>query len=651
MIIGTAGHIDHGKSTLVKALTGVDPDRLAEEQARGITLDLGYAYTELEGARVGFVDVPGHERLVRNMLAGATGIDHVLLVVAADDGPMPQTREHLAIVELLGLADATVAITKADRVEATRVEQVCDEVRALLAPGPLAAAPLFPVAAAVGADGPGMAALRRHLARVAQRQSARRADGLFRLAVDRAFTLSGAGLVVTGTVHSGVVEVGDELIVGPAGVPARVRRIHALNVPAERGRAGERCSLALATTLQKDDLRRGCWLLSPALYRPTQRIDVELRLLASEARALRHWTPVHCHLGADDIPAHVAILNDDERLEPGASSHAQLVLDRATDAVHGDLLILRDQSAQRTIAGGRVLDIDPPLRRRRSAERLAMLAALSRPDAGQRFAEILRLGAQGASRDALIAAWNLSEPQLDALAQQAGARRVAVQGHEHLFDPQWWQARKSLLVQALADFHAQHQDEAGIDRDRLRRIAVPAIQRAVYLALIAEMLAEGDLVASGPWLALPSHRVQLSPREELFREQVLPRIEQARFDPPWMRDLARAVELDERSARMYLRRLARAGLLAEVVPDLFFGRSALEALAAIACQQAAEDGVIETSAYRDRVALGRKRAIQILEYFDRVGLTRRVGDRRFIRPDSSLAAAAEAAGGNEKSIA
>lgn len=649
MIIGTAGHIDHGKSTLVKALSGVDPDRLAEEQARGITLDLGYAYADLEGARIGFVDVPGHERLVRNMLAGATGIDHVLLVVAADDGPMPQTREHLAIVELLGLTQATVAITKIDRVEPARVEQVCDEVRALLASGPLAGAPLFPVAAAAGADGPGMAALSHHLAEVARGESTRRSDGLFRLAVDRAFTLPGAGLIVTGTAHSGVVAVGDELVVGPAGVPARVRRIHALNAPAERGHAGQRCSLGLATALQKDDLRRGCWLMSPALYRPTQRIDVELRLLASEARALRHWTPVHCHLGADDIPAHVAILNDDERLEPGAQGHAQIVLDRPTHAVHGDRLILRDQSAQRTIAGGRVLDIDPPVRRRRSAERLAMLDALALPDTERRFAGLLRLGAQGATRDALIAAWNPGEAQLDALVQRAGARRVAVKDHEHLFDPQWWQARKATLLQALADFHAEHQDEAGIDRDRLRRIAVPALERAVYLALIAEMLADGELIASGPWLALPSHRVQLSPREELFRQKVLPQIEQARFDPPWMRDIARAMKIDERSARMYLRRLARAGFVAEVVPDLFFARPALESLAAVACRQAADDGVIETSAYRDRVGLGRKRAIQILEYFDRVGLTRRVGDRRFIRPDSSLAAAA--GGAKETSIA
>jgi selenocysteine-specific elongation factor len=387
MIIGTAGHIDHGKTALVRALTGIDADRLPEEKARGITIDIGFAYRPVEGGEtLGFVDVPGHERFVHNMLAGAVGIDFVLFVVAADDGPMPQTREHLQILDLLGLTGGIVALTKADLVTPERVGDVAQQMRTLLAPTGLASAEILPVSSVTSA---GVAALEARLLSAAASLPPRPAAGYFRLAVDRSFTLAGAGTVVTGTVFAGQLAVGDHLLLSPSGLEARVRGIHAQNQAAERGRAGQRCAINLAgAQIDKDKIQRGDWLLAPPLHAPTDRFDARLRLLASETRPLRHWTPVHLHLGAAHVPARVALL-DAEMLTPGEEALAQIVPDRPIGALHGDRLILRDQSAQRTIGGGTVLDPWPPARGRRKPARLAALRALEQPNAASALAVLL----------------------------------------------------------------------------------------------------------------------------------------------------------------------------------------------------------------------------------------------------------------------
>ena len=353
MIVGTAGHIDHGKTSLVKALTGVDADRLKEEKARGITIDLGYAYQPMPGGEVlGFIDVPGHEKFIHNMLAGATGIDHVLLVIAADDGPMPQTLEHLEILDQLGLVQGAVVLSKIDRVDAVRRDAAMAEVRHLLAGRAQAAFPILPVSSV---SGDGLAALRAHLQaaaearRLTERQHAADASP-FRLAIDRSFTLGGIGTVVTGTVFDGRVSVGDRLMVSPLGLEVRVRSLHAQDRPATCGWRGQRCALNLvAPQLDPRQIERGQWLLSAALHAPTQRIDARLKLLHSEAHALRHWTPVHLHLGTAHVNGRVALLQDGV-LQPGHEALVQLVLDEPVGALHGDRFILRDQSARRTLA-------------------------------------------------------------------------------------------------------------------------------------------------------------------------------------------------------------------------------------------------------------------------------------------------------------
>jgi selenocysteine-specific elongation factor len=365
MIVGTAGHIDHGKTSLIRKLTGVDTDRLKEEKARGISIDLGFAYWPRPGGEiVGFVDVPGHEGLVHNMLAGATGIDFVVLVVAADDGVMPQTREHLAIMDLLGLTRGLVALNKCDLAGPEQRAASTAGIRSLLAGTNLEGAPIIPVSAVTGE---GLPELTAHLDRAATLATARQKEGLFRLAIDRSFTLAGLGTAVTGTVLSGSVRLEDRVVVSPAGLEARIRSIRAQNEPVERGEAGQRCALVLSGPhISKEAVRRGDVALDPALHLPTARIDASLRVLPSERKPVGQWFPVKVHHAAAEVPGRVVVLRD-KPVEPGETEYVQLVLERPLAAAVGDRFVIRDTSSSRTVGGGVLIDLRAPERRRRTA--------------------------------------------------------------------------------------------------------------------------------------------------------------------------------------------------------------------------------------------------------------------------------------------
>ena len=632
MIVGTAGHIDHGKTALLQALTGQQGDRRREERERGITIDLGYVYADLgEGSLTGFIDVPGHERFVHNMLAGASGIDCVLLVVAADDGVMPQTREHLAIVELLGIRRALVALTKIDRVEQERIAEVEQQIEDLLATGPLAGAPIFPVSSIRGA---GIDALRTALIDEAARTAARGDSGHFRLAIDRTFSVTGAGVVVTGTAFAGRVRIGDELLLGPTGKRVRVRGLHAQNREAGEAHAGQRVALNLAgERLAIEQIHRGDWLLHPLLHAPTQRIDIDFQLLPGEAHELKHWTSVHVHLGAQDVTARVALL-EDASLAPGERAFAQLLLNAPSHAVHGDHIVLRDQSAQRTLGGGRVLDPYAPPRNRRRAARLEQLRAHAQPSLEQALPPLLASATNGIDPQNLERQFN--RPR-EGWQLPHGVLEISTRLGPRLFDRARWSELEVTLLGALQRFHEEQPDELGPDRDRLRRYALPQLERPVFIALLEQALAAGSIETSGPWLHRPDHRVRLSDTEEGLKERLWPLLEAGQFDPPWVRDLARDLGVDETQMRNLLRKLARLGLLQQVVKDLFYPEFTIRQLAGHVLQLEAQSGVIRAAAFRDRIQLGRKRSIQLLEHFDRIGLTRRFGNERKVRQDSALA--------------
>lgn len=633
MIIGTAGHIDHGKTTLVRALTGVETDRLKEEKARGISIELGYAYSPLpNGDVLGIIDVPGHEKFVHTMAAGAVGIDHALLVVAADDGVMPQTIEHLEILQLLGVRRGSVALTKVDRVLPQRIADVHREINAILGVTALAGSPIFETNAAKPGNA-GVQALREHLQVQAQMMQARPRDGLFRLAVDRVFTLPGQGTVVTGTVFNGQVRVGDTLAHSTSGQAVRVRSIHAQNQSSDSGVAGQRCALNLAG-IGKDEIERGDWIMDPRLLQATDRLDIHLHLL-SEAPSLEQWTPVHVHLGTKRTTGHVALLQD-QGIEPGTEARVQLVLDAPVFALPGDRLILRNAQASRTIAGGMVLDPYAPSRKRRSAERMAYLDAMEQLIARSDFGPLIAQAPHGIARSQLVrlSGHAFSESSL------ADTIQLPIAGGDALvLGLQRWQQLQTQVIDSLARFHEKSPDEPGVNAARLRRMALPGLQQgsydALYQGLVDALLSNQLLASTGAWLHLPQHSVQLSSAEQTLAEKLLPAITAGRYDPPWVRDLARDHAASEELVRQLLKKLSRQGQLFQVVKDLFYAPARMDELAALVADIASRHarGEVEASAFRDATGLGRKRAIQILEFFDRTGYTRRVRDAHLLRPD------------------
>lgn len=616
MIVGTAGHIDHGKTALVKALTGVDADRLKEEKARGITIDLGYAYSDLgDGRQLGFVDVPGHERFVHNMLAGATGIDAALLVVSAAEGIKPQTVEHLQILDLLGVDRGIVALTKSDLVNDDQLLERMAEVETLLSTTSLRGAEIVPVSAVTGQ---GVEELKEKL--LVLGESGKGAAGFARLAVDRCFVLSGAGVVVTGTVHAGEIRVDDRLLLTPSGIEARVRSLHAQNRPAEIGRAGERCALNLAgSRLSRDAIRRGDWVVSPELHAPTDRIDVRLSLLASEAQPLKHWSPVHVHLGSAHVMGRVALL-EGERLQPGDGGLAQIVLDEKVGALAGDRVILRDPSATRTMAGATTIDPFGPPRNRRAERRLLELAALVEPDADV-MPQLLRLESGFVDLARFGLSRNLRPAEVEKLLDAAGGAKLEGFG----FLTETLDAAKKDIVDTLKTFHETRADAPGLQAERLRLTLKRRWPAPVFKALLDQAIRAKAVTVDGAFLRLPGHSLKLGSRDEALWQKISADMTRDRFKPPRVRDFAETYDAPEAETRRLLQRLAKLGRVVEVAPDHYFLRPVVAEMIGIANGFGKEFTAAE---FRDKLDNGRKVAIQILEFFDRHGITIRRGDLR-----------------------
>lgn len=625
MIIGTAGHIDHGKTSLVKRLTGVDTDRLKEEKERGITITLGFAFwPQRDGRIVGFIDVPGHEKFVHTMLAGASGIDLLLLVVAADDGVMPQTREHVDIARLLGIGQAVVAITKSDLVEAARLAALHSEIGILLADTPFPDAPILPVSSVTGS---GIAELAAMLSQRAQSSHMRRGDGAFRLAVDRCFTLAGAGTVVTGTVLSGAVAVGDSIIVSPSGIPARVRSIHAQNLPTERGTAGDRCALNLAgSEISKDAIHRGDMIVASHLHAPATRIDAELTIVASEKKPLAMWQPVRLHHAATEVGARIVLLGGE--IAPGATALVQLVLDSPIAAATLDRFVLRDTSASRTIGGGRFLDLRAPERRRRSPERQAQLFALAETDDAEALARLLDEPPYHAELEAFARDRALGPGQSEALAVRLGLVPIGAS----VMLPQSWKNLSGSVIEILKAYHADHPDQPGMGLERLRLAVTPRLPAAVFRTALTRLAHAGELVVIGSWIRRPEHEVRLTPQDEALWARVAPLIGSGeRFRPPRVRDVAQILGCREEDIRRLFRLAGRRGDVHELALDHFFLRDTVSEMVGVAADLAARDPAgFNAAQFRDRLDNGRKVAIQILEFFDRHGVTIRRGDLRRI---------------------
>ncbi|WP_299998925.1 selenocysteine-specific translation elongation factor [uncultured Cedecea sp.] len=608
MIIATAGHVDHGKTTLLHALTGVNADRLPEEKKRGMTIDLGYAYwPQPDGRIIGFIDVPGHEKFLSNMLAGVGGIDHALLIVACDDGVMAQTREHLTLLQLTSQPTVTVVLTKADKVSAERIEEVRAEVSTLLEGQEIA--PVFVTAATTGS---GIPELRQHIQQLSEQPHP--CSHRFRLAIDRAFTVKGAGLVVTGTALSGEVSVGDSLWLTGANQPMRVRGLHAQNQQTPYARAGQRIALNISGNAEKTDITRGDWLLSEPPRQATERVIVELHSLIP----LSQWQPLHIHHAARHITGRVSLLE---------GTLAELVLDTPLWLAENDRLVLRDISARTTLGGARALLLHAPRRGKRQPAFLHWLTTLATAKTDEQV-----LNAQ-LTRSAVILddfAW---ARQLTASGlQQITSRPGYFQAGNQLLSQEMANCWQQKLLDTLARYHQQHDDQPGPGRERLRRMALPSEDEGLVLALIEQLRTTGQVINHQGWLHLPDYEPQFSAEQQVLWNKVCLLLGEEAW---WVRDLAKATGSDDNTMRQLLRFAAQQGEVTAFVKDRYYRHDQIKKFASLIRKRDQDQGATSAADFRDSLGVGRKLAIQILEYFDREGFTRRLGNKHVLR-DSSL---------------
>jgi selenocysteine-specific elongation factor len=631
VIVGTAGHIDHGKTSLVRALTGVDTDRLKDEKARGISIDLGFAYLPTpDGSIIGFIDVPGHERFIHNMLAGATGIDFVLLAIAADDAVMPQTVEHLSIIDLLDIDRGLVALTKADLAGPERRIEAIEEVRGLLDGTRLAGAPILPLSTITGE---GLDELRTRLIEAAAGHAVKTAGGRFRMAVDRCFSLSGAGTIATGTVLSGTVSPGDHVVVSPSGLPARVRTIHAQSRPADRGTAGQRCALNLAGDgVSRHAISRGDMVLDPELHAPSERIDATLHVLAVEPKPVGQWMPARLHHAATELGARVVLLAD-APIRPGEEGLVQLVLERPIAATAGDRFVLRDTSARRTIGGGRFLDLRAPSRKRRSPQRMTQLAGHALPDPGAALATLLDHAPFYLEIGAFARDRALTTQEMQSIVRRLDVIEIATPTGLVAMARASFVRLKRNVCATLADFHAVHPDLPGMAIERLRLQLTPGWPAPTFRSALQEMARSNDALIDGAWVRLPRHEARLTAHDERMWAVVEPLLSGSeRFRPPRVRDIAAAADLAEAEVRRLLKLAGRMGRVDEIAHDHFFLRPTVAEMVEIAQTIVAANGEFTAGQFRDHLSNGRKVAIQILEFFDRHGVTLRRGDLRRMNP-------------------
>jgi selenocysteine-specific elongation factor len=633
LIVGTAGHIDHGKSALVRALTGTVPDRLPEEKRRGITIDLGFADLELDDLRLGFVDVPGHERFVKNMLAGAHGIDLLALVIAADEGVMPQTREHFDICRLLGVHNGLVVITKKDLVEDEMLALVEDEARQLVAESFLEHAPVIAVSARTGA---GLDKLKSHFVEMGRRVPPRSFDFITRLPVDRAFSMKGFGAVVTGTLISGKIKEGDELELLPAQVNVRVRGLQVHNKTVREAQAGQRTAVNLAG-IDTSEIERGMVLASPGRLRPTQVVDVKVDVLPGASRALRSRSRVRFHIGAAEVLGRVRVLGQSE-IESGESGLAQLRLEAPVVAVHGDRFILRSYSPAETIAGGVI--IDPFAVKHRGREigtTLDLLQLLMREDRVSKFAGFVRASGERGVRLADLAAatgWTDevlaivgSEVQREGLVIEAGGVYLARESFENL---------SRAVVSELDRYHKREPLARGMLRETLREKVFAHSLPEVFAGVVARLEATGEIVSEKDIVRSSKHSVGLSEQDAELSQRMEEIYLAAGAEAPSVDEAmtkAGVVASQRARARKLLQILIDARKLVRIHGETFMHARALEDLKAKLRNYASAhepERLIDVAAFKDLAGVSRKYAIPLLEYFDREQLTRRAGDKRLI---------------------
>ena len=633
LTIVTAGHVDHGKTRLVRNLTGVDTDTLAEEKQRGLSINLGFAYRKYEAdghdCLLGFVDVPGHIDFIGNMLAGVGAVDAALLVVAADDGVMPQTIEHAAILDLLDIRSGCVALTKIDRASKTRLHKVKAEVRELLADGGLANAPVFPVSNPDGGGIDRLSNFLRQLLLTKYRRARLAEDRMFRFLIDRAFSVRGIGTVVTGSCRAGGTAPGRFPLHSGSGAETRIRGIRVHREDRDRLRQGERAALNI--TLEQSLAERGDWLLDARLRHPVTRFDARLRLLSGAAEP-RPNTRYHLHVGAGH---HLVTLR---RL--GDSIWFQVKTREPAHVLHGDRFILRDPAASHTLGGGSVVDIFVPARGRDTAERLAILAAMDQESAAACRA-LTALLPDGLDLDQFSLCRNLGPTAIADIAgrlRQSPTNRIALDmeasEYPRLLSPEHYQRHRDALLAALAGHHRAHPDRQGVSESQLTRATELRVSSALLKALVAKLLDEGAITRSGSLLHLPGHGTRLGEQVEQLLRKLRPILRKSGLVPPRTRELAEMTGLPLAALEKILRQAEISKQLVKVADNRHYLPETIDQLAKMVEKMGGGPGGnqgFSVIAFRDASGIGRNLCIEILEYFDNTGLTRREDNLRYLR--------------------
>ncbi|MBI3744084.1 MAG: selenocysteine-specific translation elongation factor [Chloroflexi bacterium] len=618
-VIGTAGHVDHGKSTLVKALTGIDPDRLKEEKEREMTIDLGFAWLKLpNGEEVGVVDVPGHERLVRNMLAGVGGIDLALLIVAADEGVMPQTREHLAILDLLGLKQAIVVLTKKDLVDSDWLELVTGDVKAAIGPTSIAGAP---IAAVSSATGEGIEALKRLIGETLAKTEPRKDLGRPRLNIDRSFVMTGFGTVVTGTLIDGSLAVGQEIEIVPTGLRGRIRGLQSHRKKVESTGPGRRLAVNISG-VDHGQIERGDILTNPGWLGTTIAVDVQVQLVRDLPGAMRHNAAVTFHTGTFESPARLRLLDADE-LAAGASGWAQLRLDRPTALVKGDLFILR--SSWGTIGGGHVLEPRAQRHRRFDEATLGRLEVIEAGTPEEVVLEALMAHepcAAGVLAKATNRPWSEVRPALETLEREDRVIRLsagALNEQALMFSKAGWQKMGGQLRGVLTEFHQRSPLRRGMAKEEVR--AKLGLTPAIFALALQQWVGEGIAKEEGPVVGLPAHETKLAPGQRTQVDAYLKALRASPYSPP------PELHLDQE----LLNYLIDEGQVVRTSPDVVFAAAAYREMSERIVARLKESGKITLAEVRDMFGTSRKYVQSLLENMDQQRVTRRVGDERVLR--------------------
>ena len=631
IIVGTAGHIDHGKTALVRGLTGVDADRLPEEKRRGITIDIGFADLDLGDVRLGFVDVPGHERFVKNMLAGAHGIDLVTLVIAADESVMPQTREHFDICRLLGVSKGVVVLTKKDLVDDELLELARAEAEDLVKGSFLESAPMIAVSSRTGE---GIAELKNALRDGASEVNPRSHDFVARLPIDRAFTMKGFGAVVTGTLIAGEINEGDELELLPVMTRVRVRGLQVYGLPVKRAVAGQRTAINLGG-VEAFALQRGLVLAAPGRLRPTQVVDASLQMLDNAPRALRSRQRVRVHIGAAEVLARVRVLNAESEVRPGDRGFAQFRFEAPITAVIGDRFIVRAYSPQVTIGGGVILDpFAPKHRAREFPETRAALEELSHGDNVGRLTQFVKNAGIAGIRQGVAARTGWRDEVIASAAGEATNRGEVLKVEERLIAPAVFAEVERQVVAEVSAHHKREPLSRGLSKEILRERFFPGVAAEGFRAMLGELERRGAVVAEKEIVRLRDHARELSEDDARKRDSLERVFRDASVAPPSLAEAFSKSGFDNSAphARKILQLLIDSGALVKVHGDMFFHRSALEDLAKNLRAHADKipDRSIDVGGFKDLAGISRKYAIPLLEYFDRQRITRREGERRVV---------------------